>query len=275
MTSLKNVYSFPNGNTSDVQMCDVAVGEVAFFIAPSADASQERQNQDSLAIVELSDGSLVLAVADGAGAHRGGAEASRTAVTTLIDCLKKSNNNNQWKGVLLDAIDEANRAVIKLGLGAASTFVLTHINAQGIRPYQVGDSGALVVGQKGKLKFQTLSHSPVGYAVEAGMIDEETALQHEDRNIVSNMLGAEDMHMQIDNRVPLSPRDTVLLASDGLFDNLRTEEITTIMRKGKLEDSLKEIVQKVQERMLNPTEGDPSKADDISLIIFRGKSKKR
>ncbi|MEN8164347.1 MAG: ATP-binding protein, partial [Acidobacteriota bacterium] len=47
------------------------------------------------------------------------------------------------------------------------------IDGRSIRPYHVGDSQAVVCGQRGKLKLQTMAHAPVAYAVEAGVLDED------------------------------------------------------------------------------------------------------
>ena len=46
------------------------------------------------------------------------------------------------------------------------------------------------------------------------------------------MIGTPDMRIEMGCAIELSPRDTVLLATDGLFDNLRTREIVELLRKG-------------------------------------------
>jgi serine/threonine protein phosphatase PrpC len=254
---------------SAIEELNLTEGTVAVLTAPSIDERETRTNEDSVAVVELSDGSLVLAVADGAGAHRGGAEASRIAINTLTNALKEISSTGRWEGILLHAIESAHKAILKLGIGAASTFIVAHICDKGVRTFHVGDSQALVTGQRGKLKFETVPHSPVGYAQESGMLDEEEALGHESRNIISNALGADTMHTQVSGRLPLASRDTLILASDGLFDNLRLEEIVTLVRKGKSVECIERLVSKATKRMLDPDEGQPSKLDDLSIIVFR------
>ena len=81
------------------------------------------------------------------------------------------------------------------------------------------------------MRWQTMAHSPVGYAVEAGLLDAGEAMRHDDRHIVSNMVGSEEMRIDIGPPVTLKPHDTVLLATDGLTDNLRDEEIIEHIRK--------------------------------------------
>ena len=78
----------------------------------------------------------------------------------------------------------------------------------------------LAIGQKGKIKLQTISHSPVGLAVESGHLDESEAMHHEQRHVVSNVVGDQTMRIEVGAKLMLAPRDTVLLSTDGLFDNL-------------------------------------------------------
>ncbi|MGI9590762.1 MAG: PP2C family protein-serine/threonine phosphatase, partial [Myxococcota bacterium] len=80
----------------------------------------------------------------------------------------------------------------------------------------------LLIGQRGRVKLQTVDHSPVGFAVEAGLLDADAALHHEDRHIISNFVGGADLRIEMGSGLHLAERDTLCLASDGLADNLRT-----------------------------------------------------
>ena len=133
------------------------------------------------------------------------------------------------------------------------------------RMYQIGDSEAIIVGQKGKLKAQTLAHSPTGFAVEAGFLDQREALHHEERHLVSNFLGANDMRIDMGTTVNLQPRDTILLASDGLTDNLRQGEIIETIRRGSLLKAGENLAAHCAERM----ETEEGKPDDMTFILFR------
>jgi len=133
----------------------------------------------------------------------------------------------------------------------------------------VGDSMILVVGQRGKIKLQTVSHSPVGYAVESGLLDEAEAMHHEDRHLVSNMLGMTDMRIEVGSAIELAARDTLLLASDGLFDNLHVHEIVERIRKGPLAQVMQDLAAQCRGRMQAATDGQPSKPDDLTFVAFR------
>ena len=54
-------------------------------------------------------------------------------------------------------------------------------------------------------------------------------------NQVSNVLGASDMRIEVGSQRRIAPRDTLLIASDGLSDNLHTEEIVALLRTGPLD----------------------------------------
>ena len=126
---------------------------------------------------------------------------------------------------ILSGFDRANRAVLQRGGGGATTLAVVEVRAGRLRSYHVGDSGVLVFGGRGKVRLQTIFHSPVGYAVEAGVLDEEEAMNHVDRHLVSNVVGDRSMHVGVSYPRRLRPMDTVVLASDGLFDNAYTEEV--------------------------------------------------
>jgi serine/threonine protein phosphatase PrpC len=109
----------------------------------------------------------------------------------------------------------------------------------------------------------------VGYAVEAGLLDAQQAIHHEDRHIISNIVGSPAMRIEIGPPSSLAPYDTLLLASDGLLDNLHVEEIVAIARKGSLTSVAATLVERAHARMRSPEQNEPSKPDDLSFIIYR------
>ena len=135
---------------------------------------------------------------------------------------------------IINGFESANEEVLALALGAATTLTVVEFDGQLVRYFHVGDSLSLLTGQRGKIKMQSMPHSPVGYAVEAGLLDETDAMHHEQRHVISNVIGSVDMHIEMGSAVELSPRDTLLLASDGLTDNLHMPEIVECIRKGSL-----------------------------------------
>jgi serine/threonine protein phosphatase PrpC len=199
-----------------------------------------------------------------------GEVASRLTVGHLVEAvLQADREQTQLRTAILNGIEAANREVIELGRGAATTLVVVEVAGTTIRHYHVGDSAILACGQRGKIKVQTVAHSPVGYGVEAGLLDARDALHHEDRHVVSNVLGMPDMRVEVGSEITLAPRDTLLMASDGLFDNLHVSEIVERIRKGPLKTVCAQLQSLATRRMTQPTENQPSKADDLTFLVWR------
>lgn len=246
----------------------VAGGEAIAYTC--RDPYKESENEDTLAILPYGPGAAVLVVADGAGGLPAGKRASMTAVNTLAESLQVAMDKTMLlRTAILNGIDAANNAVLGLANGSATTMTVITLEGRLVRSYQVGDSEAIVIGQRGLVKLQTTAHSPTGFAVEAGFLDEREALHHKDRHLVSNFIGTSDMRIDVGAAVDLDLRDTILLASDGLMDNVHVEEMIEIVRKGPLADAVQKVVELANQRMKNVKDGQPSKPDDLSLILFR------
>ena len=249
----------------EVHSC--ASGEALVFSTRSPAA--EHANEDAAALIPLDPGRCVLAVADGVGGARSGAQAAGRALRKLADALLASRGEPDLRGAILDGIERASRAVRELGVGAATTLAVVEIEDGRLRSYHVGDSEILLVGQRGRLKLATLSHAPVAYAVEAGFVEARDALHHEDRHLISNAVGATDMRIEVGPSTDLCARDTLLLGSDGLFDNLHRDEIVALVRSGPLPEVGRALAGRARERMEGADSRAPCKPDDLTFLLFR------
>jgi len=246
----------------------IAGGSLVAYTGPAPD--RDSDNEDTVAAIPYGPDAAVLVIADGAGGMPGGRRASETAVTVLEASLMRAMNETiLLRTAILDGIEAANQAILDIGNGSATTLTVVTIEGRTARMYQIGDSEAMIVGQRGLIKAQTMPHSPTGFAVEAGFLDQRAALHHEDRHLVSNFIGTSDMRIDVGAAVELDSRDTVLLASDGLTDNIHRDEIVEFMRKGALDKALDVIIYRAVRRMTVESKTLPSKPDDLSLILFR------
>ena len=153
--------------------------------------------------------------------------------------------------------------------GIAVVVAAVELQDGACRPYHVGDSVVFVIGGRGKVKHESIAHSPVGYGVESGLLDAREAIHHEDRHLVSNYIGSESMHIAIGPTLAMAARDTVLLASDGLVDNLRLKEIADTIQKGELRETTQLLAERARYRMTVAQDGQPSKPDDLTIVAFR------
>jgi serine/threonine protein phosphatase PrpC len=175
---------------------------------------------------------------------------------------------------ILDGIEHANQTILDMGTGAGTTTTVVEINNGNIRSYHVGDSMALVTGQKGKIKHQTIPHSPVGYAIESGLLQENDAMLHDERHIISNVVGSPEMRVEIGPLLALAKRDTLLLGSDGLFDNMTLDEIIDTVRCGALYRCAEKLVSICHNRMTQQDNDELCKPDDMTFILYRGSAQK-
>lgn len=259
-----NVYKDCNMASGDLH--NVCSGKAAVFSRRSPDKASF--NEDSAAIIHLGDDAAILMVADGVGGLPAGAQASYLVIDIIHKAVKAAfNNRSDLRHAILSAVERANERIINNASGSATTLAIAEIHKNWVRTYHVGDSMIMITGQRGKVKMETISHSPVGYAVEAGVLSQEEAIAHDERHIVSNVVGSQNMHISMGIPTTLAARDTLLVASDGLFDNIHQNEIIEIIRKGELDDCSDRLASVAGERMEAGVA--PFKPDDLTFILFR------
>jgi serine/threonine protein phosphatase PrpC len=248
------------------ELLDMSNGSVVTLCRRCPDKIEP--NDDSAAVVQKSSGAIVLIVADGVGGSPLGYKASAIAVEAVAQSVQSADQTSDLRPAILDGIERANHEILDLGIGAATTLAVVEIQDGKARAYQVGDSMTLIVGQRGALKWKSTPHSPVGYAVESGMLDEVDAMHHDDRHVVSNLVGSRSMHIEIGPSRPLAARDTVIVGSDGLFDNLHLAEVIQYGKSGKPIERINALDDLATSRMSQSDPGLPGKPDDLTVLLY-------
>lgn len=266
---MANAHVFTSADMDGPETFEIAGGQVLFYSRRCP--GKETPNEDSLAFFGVSDDVGVLVVADGMGGEEAGHVASAIAVKAVVRSLEEMLSSHATvRSAVLDGIEQANREILQLGVGAATTIAVAEIQSGSTRAYHVGDSPIAVLNANRHVKAYTIAHSPVGYAVEAGVLDDAEAMLHPERHVVSNYLGSEKMRIEVGPVVPYSPGDTVLLSSDGLGDNLSLDEVTDAVCNQDLMWGFEALLRATQERMNLPFDTDlPSKPDDLTIVAHR------
>ena len=236
----------------------LGVGHV--FLHSTRAPGKTTPNEDAVGVMRTGPTAGVIALADGVGGAPGGAQASALAVSCALESIRRAVSDGlEPRYGAIDGFETANREVLARVPSGATTLIVALVEERKARTLHVGDSFMVLIGQRGKIKRETLSHSPTGYGVAAGLMDEEEALHHGDRHVLSNFLGSREMNVEVSTRFVLAKRDTMILASDGLSDNLPYEEIAELARKGPLASAGSALVAAAVARM-NGTDGSPGKA---------------
>lgn len=258
---------YQSDEQTSAHLRELPSGTVGVFSSRAPD--KQTPNEDSAGLITVNHESAVLVVADGMGGARSGEKASKAAIESVVESVQQAvSAQHALRTAILNGFEQANSKVQSFGVGAGTTLAVVEITGSTIRPYHAGDSVILLIGKRGKVKFKSIAHSPTGYAVEAGLLNEAEAMRHEERHIISNVVGSPDMRIEIGAPVEMTCGDTLLIASDGLTDNLSVEVIADYIRKGKLEIALENLAKHCQSQMTANTPP-PSKPDDLTILAYR------
>lgn len=170
----------------------------------------------------------VVAMADGMGGHPGGEVASAMAVS-LIDAAFTGQSAYELEA----AVRAANRAIFDRasaisGLEGMGTTICAAglLNDGRVALVNVGDTRAyLLHGRSGRQL--THDHTLTADLVQRGELSEEEARRHPHRGILMRALGV-GPDVELDSAtLSMETGDRLLLCTDGLFNELRDEEIVT------------------------------------------------
>jgi serine/threonine protein phosphatase PrpC len=236
---------------------DLAGFRIMLVSLPCPGLSPERINEDGVAVIPAGADACVIGLADGMSGGRGGETAVRLTLEGLCAEVRAAVvAGGELRAGVLNGFERANLAVAKL---AGDTVRVCH----------VGDSEALLVGQRGKIKLTTVSHTPAGYGKEAGLLSEREAMRHAERHLLLNAIGVAGMRIELGPRVRMAELDTLVLGSDGLFDNWKLEEIAERVRRGPLDRAASALLAATLERMRSTSTERPGKPDDLSFVLVR------
>lgn len=194
-----------------------------------------KENQDAYAIdTQAENGHTVCVVCDGMGGTTGGQLASRIAVSTYMDELKKILTREMTPEQLREASSyatalanqairvEAQKSETCHDMGTTLVSAISY--AEGAVISNVGDSRAYHLSNDGIVRV-TKDHSVVENMVDRGDITEEEARRHPNKNLITRALGP-DVNAVCDGYItPMQKGDYILLCSDGLVDTVTDQEM--------------------------------------------------
>jgi PPM family protein phosphatase len=175
----------------------------------------------------MNDEFIACIVADGAGGHGGGDVAAKIVCEAVLADFSEapSIDANQ----LHEYLQNANSHVVARqteGTPLAAmrtTLVLAAIDLTQrlLICAHCGDSRAYLF-RDGKIIARTVDHSLVQQMVLTGMIDDEEARIHPQRNLLLSALGSSEDELAITISAPIEimPGDVLLLCSDGVWEPL-------------------------------------------------------
>jgi serine/threonine protein phosphatase PrpC len=220
-----------------------------FTIYQASRQGGRKNNQDRVAYSYSRD-ALLMVVADGMGGHMYGEIAAQIAVQTLTDLFQKMAN--PWLSdplaFLADATALAHGAINDYAaeqdlLEIPHTTLVASVVQDGTAYWaHVGDS-RLYLFSDGALIQRTEDHTAVAQLVRDGIITEEEAGSHPERNKVSNCLGGYvTPQVECNAPIPLADGDTMLLCTDGIWGMINGQELSALLHAYTLEDAVRHLM---------------------------------
>jgi serine/threonine protein phosphatase PrpC len=195
--------------------------------AQLTDVGRKRpHNEDNMAYVIPKDpqvmakkGALFI-VADGMGGHAAGEVASEIAVDTVSNVYYQDDSEDV-PVALLRAIKRANALIYQrasenmLRSGMGTTCVAAVLRGKTAYIANVGDSRAYLI-HDGQVKQVSLDHSWVAEQVRAGLLTEDQARSHAQRNVITRCLGTQpDVEIDVFSFVQMVSPDRLVMKNCG------------------------------------------------------------
>lgn len=188
-------------------------------------------NEDAFSCMSIGE-SVLFVVADGMGGHDAGEVASRMAVDTVGREVQNNVQGQEDPRKLLErAVQRANDAVAGAGTGKGNsmgtTLTLALVTQDRAYVANVGDSRTYWI-ENGSIRQITEDHSLVAKLVSVGKLTREAARNHPRSNLLYRNIGS-DGPVKVDTfQLDLKKGGSLLLCTDGLWNELTDEEIHAI-----------------------------------------------
>lgn len=197
-------------------------------------------NEDACFVIPSHD---VYIVADGVGGNNSGEVASTTAVSEIAAFVNSAGLENcksaeEIFGFFYEALEIANNNIYELGMenpenrGMATTAVVAYVKDGEAYVSNVGDSRAYLF-RDGKLNQITTDHTYVNELIKKGLITEEEAENHKQKNVITKALGTEMLAEPDFFKVTTAKDDVLMLCSDGLHGEVPREAMEIILSRNR------------------------------------------
>lgn len=187
-------------------------------------------------------------VADGMGGHSRGDRASQTIVEKLLSFRPKGTAQDSVAEISR-RLNEANLACRSMAVGKVigSTVAAMYSHHNSCHLIWAGDSRVYRL-RDNCLTQLTEDHSLVQELVRMGELAPEEAENHPSSNVITRAVGVHE-NLELDVlEVPVQPGDRFLLCSDGMFKDVRFDEVRQKLAAPSAQQALRDLVKQALDR---------------------------
>ncbi|MDX8380016.1 MAG: protein phosphatase 2C domain-containing protein [Gallionella sp.] len=218
-----------------------------FTIHQASHIGDRKFNQDRVGYASAQD-TLLLVLTDGMGGHLDGELAASLAMQTFVASFSAQDGINDPLVFLSDTMRCAHQKIqalphVDIQHSPGTTCVAALIQDGRLYWGHAGDS-RLYLFRNREVFVKTRDHSMVQMWLDCGVIDEEEARMHPNRNQITNCLGGveEMFHIELAQPIEVKSGDVVFLCSDGLCGPFSDKDMVSAFVDGAVADNLDELI---------------------------------
>ena len=215
---------------------------------------------------ESGEENFTVAVSDGVGGNRGGAQASFYILSRL-----REGDPGLYAGTdsLKGFLEEVNRGLIAYAAGVdgceamAATLTGLCVSGESLMLFHVGNTRCYLINGR-FLRQVTTDHTKVETMVAMGMLTREEAADRPDGNVINACMGNADLsyakRLEVREMTGEAGKRSLLLTSDGIHDYLSPDEMEDILAEsGTVRERLEKLKSEARRK---------GSADDISVVFI-------
>ena len=224
---------------------------MAWQFGVASDIGGRDEQQDRVEVIASPHGDdYLIVVADGMGGHHGGALAAQAVVDSSKDYFNKASISDPLSS-LEKLCSQAHQTIVDVGeqgsQSPGSTCVMLYVSADEACWAHVGDS-RLYHFRNGEVLTRTQDHSMVQLLVSRGEMTEAEMADSPLQNQLYMRLGGEQLPKPELGAAEVQQGDVFMLCSDGFWESVDQEEVSTTLSEYDLEDAAERLVKLAKER---------------------------
>lgn len=239
-----------------------------FTIFQDSHKGGRKVNQDRLAY-SYGKEVLLMVIADGMGGHARGEIAAEITVNTITNRFQQEARSTLRRPLdfLHTAFNAAHRAIIAFAdqndmLESPRTTCVGCIIQDGKAWWAHSGDSRLYVLRGGRLAATTLDHSRVQQLMDAGLITQEQAATHPDRNKIYNCLGGVlPPEVTLSEEWQLEVGDTILMSTDGFWAHVPIPFLAGKLMRENIVELLPNLLLEAEKRA-------GSDSDNLSVVAM-------